>query len=457
MQVLRKGFKQALNPQVAKFVASVNDDTALIATDLDGSVAHATMLEEVGLLTADQADNIRCGLAELKQVFEAGKFTLKENYEDVHMNVEKQLEEKIGADALRLHTARSRNDQVALDTRLLLRVEIAQIQAGIKQFQLALIKVAEQHIDTVMPGYTHLQRGQPVSFAHALLAFFEMLERDKQRFFDCLKRTSVSPLGAGALAGTSLPIDPKITAKYLGLEKVFSNSLDAVTDRDFVAEFLFCASLTAVHLSQLAESLIIWCSKEFSFVQFSDSVTTTSSLMPQKKNPDPIELVRGKTGSILGNLINILITLKGLPLGYNRDLQEVKQPAIESADTLKASLAVMALVIAEMSVNKPVMLEAASDPEVMATDLAEYLVRKGLPFRQAHEAVAGLVAYAREKDKSLMDLSPDEYKLHSGMLSADAQELLDPHVSIKRKVSHGSTGMDSVNEQLKEAAQLLKQ
>ena len=369
MQVLRKAFNQQLDPQVSDFVNCV---------DIRGSIAHATMLTSVGLLTAAQGANIIAGLEEITAELECGKFVLNEAFEDVHMNVEKRLEVVIGADALRLHTARSRNDQVALDMRLFILEQITAVKALIKYLQAALNECADKNKDVVMPGYTHLQRAQPVLFAHAMHAFVAMLDRDYERFDDAVKRTAVSPLGAGAQAGTALPIDPALSARHLGLPSIFVNSIDAVSDRDFVAEFLFASSLTSVHLSQLAETLIIWASQEFAFISLADNVTTASSLMPQKKNPDPIELVRGKTGAVFGELINILTTLKGLPLGYNRDLQETKPPAIKVSKDLCAALGTIAVVLANLTVNEAAMLEAASDPDMITTDLVEYLVLKGV-------------------------------------------------------------------------------
>ncbi len=320
MQVLRKAFNQQLDDLVGQFVNSVEADSALVEFDIAGSIAHARMLAVAGLLTEAQRDNIITGLQSVLSETRSGEFTLNPLHEDVHMNVEKRLEQLIGEDALRLHTARSRNDQVALDIRLYVLAQIRSLKEGLEKLQTSLLMCAQQNLHVVMPGYTHMQRAQPVLFAHAMHAFVQMLERDLGRFEDAGKRTSVSPLGAGAQAGTSLPIDPSMTAAYLGLSAVFANSIDAVSDRDFVAEFLFACSLAAIHLSQLAETLVIWGSSEFAFIKFADCVTTGSSLMPQKKNPDPVELVRGKAGTIFGELINVLTTLKGLPLGYNRDL-----------------------------------------------------------------------------------------------------------------------------------------
>ncbi|MBL0185385.1 MAG: argininosuccinate lyase [Candidatus Obscuribacter sp.] len=451
MQVLRKAFTQQLDQSVTAFVNSVDADEALIAVDIKGSITHATMLCQQGLLTEAQAANIVSGLNAILVEHQEGKFKLNPVFEDVHMNVEKRLEQLIGQDALRLHTARSRNDQVALDLRLFVLEQITQHQAQIQTLKSAVAQCALSNIDAVMPGYTHLQRAQPVHFAHAMHAFMEMLERDYSRFSDLAKRTAVSPLGAGAQAGTGLPIDPHLSAKLLGMPTCFNNSIDAVSDRDFVAEYLFTSSMCAVHLSQMAETFVIWATREFGFITFSDAVTTASSLMPQKKNPDPVEIVRGKAGAMMGELINVLATLKGLPLGYNRDLQETKPPAIKVSKELSGCLNVMAVAVQSMTVNSAVTLAAASDPDMITTDLVEYLVNKSVPFRKAHEEVSALVAYAREKSVPLSTLSLTEMQSFSGGYDADVMALFDPVVSVKAKTSHGSTGTAKVEAVVKSA------
>jgi argininosuccinate lyase len=448
MQVLRKAFNQQLDGQISDFVNSVEADSALISVDIQGSIAHATMLTSVGLLTEAQGNNIICGLNEILTEAEGGNFALNPAFEDVHMNVEKRLEAKIGQDALRLHTARSRNDQVALDMRLFVLNQIKAIQTMLRSLQGALNNCAAKNKDVVMPGYTHLQRAQPILFAHAMHAFAAMLDRDYERFTDAIKRTAISPLGAGAQAGTALPIDPAVSAAHLALPALFSNSIDAVSDRDFVAEFIFAASLSAVHLSQLAETLIIWASQEFNFVTFSDNVTTASSLMPQKKNPDPIELVRGKTGGFIGELINVLTTLKGLPLGYNRDLQETKPPAIKVAKDLLAALAVMEVVLANLTVNVTKMEEAASDPDMITTDLVEYLVLKGVPFRQAHEQISALAAYSKNCGQKINRLTLDQLKEYGQQFDNDVYDLFSPHISVCAKSSPGSTGKALVHAKI---------
>jgi len=452
MKVLRKAFKEPLSETVTKFVSSVNEDKSIILADLTGSLAHVQMLAETGLVTLDQSANLTRGLRQIVESYEKGQFQLDPENEDVHMNVESKLEELIGADAKLLHTARSRNDQVALDMRLFIIEQANLLIEQITNLRSALIETALRNIDAIMPGYTHLQRAQPLLFAHVMHAYVVMLERDTGRFADGVARASVSPLGAGALVGSGLPIAPHVCAKELGFNLVFENSVDAVSDRDFVAEFLFACSLTSIHLSQLAETFIIWCSKEFGFITFPDGLTTTSSLMPQKKNPDPIELVRGRTGGIIGDLVAILTTLKGLPAGYNRDLQETKAAAIRSADSLNQCLKIMELAAKGLSVCKTQTLAASSDPELFATDIVEYLVRKNVPFRSAHEIVAQLVQTARERDKRLDALTLAEYKEFAPQFEADVQSIFDPVQSVGNKTSPGSTNPELVQRSLQTAA-----
>jgi len=448
MQVLRKAFNQQLDPQVSEYVNCIEADEALITVDIQGSIAHATMLMAVGLVTPAQGAKIIAGLESILVEAEAGEFVLNPAFEDVHMNVEKRLEALIGEDALRLHTARSRNDQVALDMRLFVLNQITAVKTLLKSTQKALNACAVKNAEVVMPGYTHLQRAQPVLFAHAMHAFIVMLERDYSRFDDAAKRTAVSPLGAGAQAGTALPINPVLSAAHLGLSQIFENSIDAVSDRDFVAEFLFAASMTSVHLSQLAETLIIWASQEFAFISLGDNVTTASSLMPQKKNPDPVELVRGKTGAVFGELINVLSTLKGLPLGYNRDLQETKPPVIKVAQDLCLALKVVAVVLESMTVNDLNMQAAAADPDMITTDLVEYLVLKGVPFRQAHEQISALAAFAKQSKQKLNQLSLEVFKEYGHQFEQDVFNLFNPQVSVESKASPGSTGKLLVQQRL---------
>lgn len=448
MQVLRKAFKQPLSDVVTEFVACTHADAHLVKADLTGSKAHAQMLAEEGLISPSQGEAIQGGLDTLLAKADEGKFELKVEYEDVHMNVEKQLEELIGSDALRLHTARSRNDQVALDLRLYTVGAIDSLVDGLKFLQASILKSAKKHADVVMPGYTHLQRAQPVLYAHAILAFHEMFSRDIERFTDCKKRTAVSPLGAGAQAGSGLSINPQSVAAKLGFEKVFTNSIDAVSDRDFAAEFLMACSLTAVHISQMAETLVIWSSSEFGFVELADNVTTTSSLMPHKKNPDPLEIARAKSGAVIGDLVNLLVTLKALPLGYNRDLQETKPPVINSAGIVGEALKVMACCVDAVTVNVEKTLAAASDPALMTTDLVEYLVNRGVPFRKAHETIAEIVADASEKGVALPKMELSEYKKYADEFDNNLYALFDPKLSVSAKKSHGSTGTEQVRKQI---------
>jgi argininosuccinate lyase len=455
MEVLRKAFKQPLDPLITRFVSSVEDDKALLEADLRGSLAHLEMLVHCGLISPAQGEQIKSGLMRLLDQASAGQVELKQEYEDVHMNMEKQLEKLIGEDALRLHTARSRNDQVAVDMRIFIEQNIDQLTTLLIDLQTALLDVAGRSTNTVLPGYTHLQRAQPLVFAHIMLAFFEMFKRDILRFADTRKRTTVSPLGAGALAGSKLAIDPQFTAEQLNFSGYFANSLDAVSDRDFIGEFLFVSCLVSSHLSQLAETLIIWSSKEFNFINFPDSMTTSSSLMPQKKNADPIELVRAKSGVALGELVNFLTVIKGLPIGYNRDLQETKPPAIKVAAVLSLSLPVMTLAVKAMQLNPEVMLAAARDPELMAVDLVEYLVLKGMAFREAHESVSQLVQYAREVECLLSKLDLSVYRQFSPLFAEDVFDCFNPEKSLAEKKSPGSTGITAVEQSLSQARQWL--
>jgi len=443
MEVLRKAFSQDLDAKVSKFVSSIEVDEELIQVDICGSQAHVAMLEKCGLVTRKQFEEIKEGLATIAEEAKAGKFKLNPAHEDVHMNVEKRLEELIGKSALCLHTARSRNDQVALDLRLFVHEKANELIEDLTKTNNLMSEIAKANVDTVLPGYTHLQRAQPVSFAHVMRAFAEALNRDITRFQEAAKHAKISPLGAGAQAGTSLGIDPRVSAKHLGFEEIFANSIDAVSDRDFVADFLYAASMTSIHLSQIAETLIIWSSREFGFVEFADSVTTTSSLMPQKKNPDPLELIRGKTGATCGALVNILMTLKGLPLGYNRDLQETKPPVIDVARNLKDAIEVLAAVLANMSVISETMLKAASDPDMMSTDLVEYLVRKGVPFRQAHDILSQALKSCRERKIPISTLSVAQWQTFAPEFDQEVLGLFDPIRSMKSKTSHGAAGVAS--------------
>jgi argininosuccinate lyase len=385
-------FAQDTSSLVQQFGESISYDWRLFPHDIAGSIAHARAQMNAGLLTEEEFSAIETGLKQILADIEGGSFEFKTSLEDIHMNIEAELTKRIGPAGAKLHTARSRNDQVATDTRLYCRHEIGELLDGIDRLKEALLSQADEHSATVVPGYTHLQRGQPVTVGHHLLAYVEMLERDASRLVDCRKRLNVSPLGSGALAGSTINLDRRAIAAELGFDGVTANSMDAIADRDYIAELLFAISLCGVHLSRLSEDLILWCSAEFGFVALSDAHTTGSSLMPQKKNPDVCELTRGKTGRLVGNLMNLLVAVKGLPLTYNRDLQEDKPPLFDSVDTIKQILAVNAEMIDAMEIRTERCRAAASDPMLLATDLADWLVKQGVPFRHAHELVGKAVA-----------------------------------------------------------------
>jgi argininosuccinate lyase len=385
-------FAQDTSSLVQQFGESISYDWRLFPHDIAGSIAHARAQLNAGLLTEEEFSAIETGLKQILTDIEGGGFEFKTSLEDIHMNIEAELTKRIGPAGAKLHTARSRNDQVATDTRLYCRHEIGELLDGIDRLKEALLFQADEHSATVAPGYTHLQRGQPVTVGHHLLAYVEMLERDASRLVDCRKRLNVSPLGSGALAGSTINLDRRAIAAELGFDGVTANSMDAIADRDYIAELLFTISLCGVHLSRLSEDLILWCSAEFGYVALSDAHTTGSSLMPQKKNPDVCELTRGKTGRLVGNLMNLLVAVKGLPLTYNRDLQEDKPPLFDSVDTIKQILAVNAEMIDAMEIRTDRCRAAASDPMLLATDLADWLVKQGVPFRHAHELVGKAVA-----------------------------------------------------------------
>ncbi len=385
-------FTQDTSSLVQQFGESISYDWRLFPHDIAGSIAHARAQLKAGLLTKEEFSSIEKGLREIEVEIREGKFEFKTSLEDIHMNIESELTKRIGAAGGKLHTARSRNDQVATDTRLYCRAQIDEISGAIHALQKTLVGKAEQYAASVMPGYTHLQRGQPVTVGHHLLAYVEMLQRDKGRLNDCRRRLNVSPLGSGALAGSTINLDREAIAEELGFDGVTRNSMDAIADRDYIAELLFVISMCGVHLSRLSEDLILWCSSEFGFVALSDAHTTGSSLMPQKKNPDVCELTRGKTGRLVGNLMNLLVAMKGLPLTYNRDLQEDKPPLFDSVDTILLVLSVNTEMIAAMEMREDRCLAAASDPMLLATDLADALVKSGVPFRTAHELVGKAVA-----------------------------------------------------------------
>ena len=443
-------FKQSTARSVEKFTESVSFDYRLAPYDIEGSMAHARMLGKQGIISKADVAKILKGLASILSDIERGKFRFKEELEDVHMNIEAELIKRIGPAGGRLHTARSRNDQVALDLRLYLRAETDVLLALTRDLQGAIVKQAEKHLDTVMPGYTHLQRAQPVLLAHHLLAYAQMLERDRERLLDCRKRINVLPLGSGAMAGTSLKIDRKFVARELGFSSVSKNSMDSVSDRDFALEFCFNAGLIMAHLSRLSEDLVLWNSEEFSFVSLPDAYTTGSSIMPQKKNPDVPELVRGKVGRVYGNLMGLLTIVKGLPMTYNRDLQEDKPLVFDSVETVKGALGVYADMFPKLKFDKKRMAHAASRAYSTATDLAEYLVQKGMPFRDAHEVTGRIVADAVSSGKQLEDLELKDLKKHSGRFKPDVLKRLSAGASVNSRNSEGGTSVRQVALQLRQ-------
>jgi argininosuccinate lyase len=452
--VSRSGrFATGPGADVAKFTESISFDWRLWRQDLAGSAAHARMLRRIGVLSAAELRDILRGLEAMGREIEAGKFRWRPELEDVHMNLESELTRRTPAGA-KLHTARSRNDQVALDMRLWLRDEIAGVQSDLRSLQRALLTLGENYQTVVIPGYTHLQRAQPVYLAHHLLAYVEMLERDAERFSDCAERANVCPLGSGALAGSTLPLDREFVARQLGFvdangrARLTRNSMDAVSDRDFVVEFCAAGALGAVHLSRLAEDLILWAGSEFNFIRLADAYTTGSSLMPQKKNPDIAELTRGKSGRVLGNLMAVLVILKGLPMTYNRDLQEDKERLFDTADTLRSSLRLMAAMLPSTTVNSAVCLTAASDPMLLATDLADYLVSRGMPFRPAHHAVGAVVALAETSGKPLNQLSLAELQSVEKSFEADALKVFDLNRAMTRRDLVGAPGKRPLRSEL---------
>jgi len=448
-------FSEPVDDLVKRFTASVGFDQRLAEFDIQGSVAHARMLHAVGILTAADHESIEKGLAAIGDEIRAGTFPWSVDLEDVHLNIERRLTDMVGDAGKRLHTGRSRNDQVATDVRLYLRAAIDHVQTLIKGLQRALLDLAESHADTVMPGFTHLQVAQPVSFAHHLLAYFEMLSRDAQRFADCRKRVNRLPLGAAALAGTSFPIDRLMVAKELGFDGVCENSLDAVSDRDFAIEFVAAGALVMTHLSRFSEELILWMSPRFGFIDIADRYCTGSSIMPQKKNPDVAELVRGKTGRVNGHLVALLTLMKGQPLAYNKDNQEDKEPLLDTVDTLMMSLAVFAGMVGGITVNVDRMRAAAREGYATATDLADYLVKKGLPFREAHEAVAQAVRFAETRGCDLAELPLDDLRQFSKLITADAFEALTLEGSMKSRSHIGGTAPARVKAAIAKARKTL--
>jgi len=432
-------FAEPTTELVQRFTASVSFDRRLAEFDIEASIAHSRMLHAVGIIGNTDLAAIEMGLAQIRSEIRAGAFPWSEAHEDVHFNIERRLIELAGEPGKRLHTARSRNDQVATDMRLYLRTAIDQALFLIRNLQRALLDLADDHAETVMPGYTHLQVAQPVSFGHHLMAYFEMLARDAQRFADCRKRVNRLPLGAAALAGTSFPIDRQMVAKELGFDGVCENSIDAVSDRDFAIEFCAGAALAMTHLSRFCEEIVLWANPRFGFVEIADGFCTGSSIMPQKRNPDVAELIRGKTGRVNGHLVALLTLMKGQPLAYNRDNQEDKEPLFDTVDTLTACLAVFAEMLGGIKVNREAMAAAARQGHATATDLAEYLARKGVPFREAHEAVAQAVRFAESRGCDLAELKLFELQRFSSVITEEVYSTLSLEGSLKSRSHLGGT------------------
>lgn len=442
---MRKGrFQQPAAELAQRFSQSVSFDHRLFRHDIAGSIAHAEALAAAGIISDEEFEQIGNALHDIGQEIESGKFPWDQALEDLHMNIEAALTNRIGAAGAKLHTARSRNDQIALDLRLYVKAEIDEVNRAIQALQRALLQLAAQHAKAVMPGYTHLQRAQPIFFSHYLLAHIEALARDASRLNDCLARTDVLPLGSGALAGSTIVLDRGLIAERLGFAAVSQNSLDAVGDRDFVCEFLFDLAMIGMHLSRLSEDLVLWSTTEFGFLQFSDAFSTGSSLMPQKKNPDMAELARGKTGRLYGNLVSMMTTLKGLPSSYNRDLQEDKEALFDSVDTVRAALEVFAAMLPEVKLNPERMESAANDPALLATDLAEHLVGKGLPFRDAYDLIGKLVARAGELGLPLNQMPVSELKQMSPMLGQDLSAIFDARASLAKRTAPGAPSPQNV-------------
>ncbi|HEU5194017.1 MAG TPA: argininosuccinate lyase [Methylomirabilota bacterium] len=449
-------FTQSADPTAERFTGSLAFDQRLWPCDIAGSIAWARALARAGLITAAEAAALVKGLEAVRAELEGGSFRFRPELEDIHTNIERRLVELVGDVGGKLHTGRSRNDQIALDERLYLKDTVAQTVAGLRAAQEALLARAAETVDAPMPGYTHLQRAQPVVLAHHLLAYVVMLQRDRERFTGCARRADVMPLGAAALAGTAFPIDREALARDLGFAAVTTNSLDAVSDRDYVLEYLAAAAITGMHLSRLAADLSLWATAEFAFVEFSDAWATGSSIMPQKKNPDVAELMRGKSGRLYGNLVAVLTAMKGLPLAYNSDMQEDKEPLFDSADTLLAILGVLPPMLGSLTFRTDRMRAAAGENFATATDLADYLVRKGLPFRQAHEVVGKVVRHALQRNVGLEQVPLDELRRFSELIAADVHQALTVEASLRARAVSGGTAPDAVRRALAQARELVR-
>ncbi len=454
MTYIRGRFEKEADEKVLQYTESISFDWRLYKQDIAGSIAHANMLARQGIITTGEAEAIIKGLGEIQQEIEQAKFKFRTELEDIHMNIESRLAEKIGETGGKLHTARSRNDQIAVDLRLYTKDTCTESVKKIRELQSALITLAETNKDVIVPGYTHLQPAQPVLFAHHILAYFEMFHRDVERFNDCYKRTDVLPLGSGALAGVTYNIDREFVARELGFSRVSRNSMDAVADRDFLIEFESAAATGMMHLSRLAEEIILWSTAEFSFIELDEAYTTGSSIMPQKKNPDVAELARGKTGRVYGNLLSILATMKALPLAYDRDMQEDKEGFFDTIDTYLNTLDVFTGMIRTVKVNAKAAGKALERGYLLATDLADYLVKKGMPFRQSHHVVGRLVAYAAERDKSFKELDLQEYRSFSTLFEKDIYNITIESSIAARDVI-GGTAQKQVRQALAAAKRLL--
>ncbi|MBW4485420.1 MAG: argininosuccinate lyase [Tildeniella torsiva UHER 1998/13D] len=455
-QTWSQRFETALHPAIALFNASIGFDIQLIEYDLTGSEAHAKMLVKTEIISPEEGEAIVTGLETIRQEYRRGDFNPGVEAEDVHFAVERRLTELIGDVGKKLHTARSRNDQVGTDLRLYLRAQIEAIQGQLRQYQRTLLGIAEENVETLIPGYTHLQRAQPLSLAHHLLAYFDMAQRDWERLHDLQKRVNISPLGCGALAGTTFPIDRQYSAELLGFEKVYGNSLDGVSDRDFAIEFACAASLIMVHLSRLSEEMILWASEEFSFVTLNDSCSTGSSIMPQKKNPDVPELVRGKTGRVFGHLQGLLVMMKGLPLAYNKDLQEDKEAIFDTVNTVRGCVEAMTILLSEgVNFRVPRLRQAVNEDYSNATDVADYLATKGVPFREAYNLVGKVVKTSLAAGKLLRELTLDEWQAIHPAFEDDIYAAIAPQQVVSARNSYGGTGFDQVRQAIARANQAL--
>jgi argininosuccinate lyase len=449
-------FSEKTDQSVEFFTSSIAVDRRLYKYDIEGSVAHCRMLAQSGIITDEEAAVLIEGLVRIKKEIERGNFDFDDRLEDIHMHIESRLVEHAGKAALKLHTARSRNDQVVLDVRMFLREAVKEIIDCLFDVRRVMVNLAKAHIYIILPGYTHLQRAQPVLLSHHWMAYYEMFSRDTQRFQEGRRRINVMPLGSAALAGTTFPIDRDLTAKLLGFSEISRNSIDAVSDRDFILEFLSSARICMVHLSRLSEELILWSSSEFNFIQFPDAFATGSSIMPQKKNPDVAELVRGKSGRVFGNLVALLTVMKSLPLAYNRDMQEDKEPLFDTVDTLKGALKIYIKMMPHLKVNDDVMRRAATSGYLNATDLADYLVIRGIPFREAHGCVGAIVKFAVAQGKELHELTMKDFKSFSSIIGEDVYDALNLDQMIDRRVSFGGTARQNVEASIAEAEKRLQ-